>query len=182
MASVGVKNYSKSYHLVDDAMVATKMESDMESDLEPVLESGSMVSPDKEQEITMEDADTFNFEQDQVDFGDIRASATHASLHHGINAKHLIKIWQINLEMVWRTLDITSQNFCQKNSPKISHNYPMNDNMLQYKCIKEYFFMDTFFMTKKSGKTSCRHTCCQLFVTNKGYIYVVLMKTKHEVM
>ena len=25
------------------------------------------------------------------------------------------------------------------------------------------------------------HTCCQLFVTDKGFIYVVLMKAKKEV-
>ena len=48
--------------------------------------------------------------------------------------------------------------------------------------------MDTFFVTrntsgKKKGRrtTSKRgHTCCQLFITDKGFIYVVLMKTKKE--
>ena len=40
--------------------------------------------------------------------------------------------------------------------------------------------MDTFFATKKSGKLSRAHTCCQLFVTDKGFIYVVPMRTKSE--
>ena len=50
------------------------------------------------------------------------------------------------------------------------------------KRIKEYFFMDTFFATKKGGQSSRGHTCCQLFVTDKGFIYVVPMKKKSEVL
>ena len=42
--------------------------------------------------------------------------------------------------------------------------------------------MDTFFAMKKSGKSSRGHTCCQLFVTDKGFIYVVPMRTKSEVL
>ena len=42
--------------------------------------------------------------------------------------------------------------------------------------------MDTFFATKKGGQSSQGHTCCQLFVTDKGFIYVVPMKKKSEVL
>ena len=42
--------------------------------------------------------------------------------------------------------------------------------------------MDTFFATKKGGQSSRGHTCCQLFVTDKGCIYVVPMKKKSEVL
>jgi hypothetical protein len=38
--------------------------------------------------------------------------------------------------------------------------------------------MDTFFVTDKGGKSSRGHTCCQLFVTDKGIVYVVPMKRK----
>ena len=41
--------------------------------------------------------------------------------------------------------------------------------------------MDTFFATSKGGCSSRGHTCVQLFVTDKGFIYVVLMKKKSEV-
>ena len=41
--------------------------------------------------------------------------------------------------------------------------------------------MDTFFPTKKGGQSSIGHTCCQLFVTVKRFIYVVPMKRKSEV-
>ena len=42
--------------------------------------------------------------------------------------------------------------------------------------------MDTFFATKKCGRFSRRHTCCQLFVTEKGLPYVVPMQRKSEVL
>ena len=42
--------------------------------------------------------------------------------------------------------------------------------------------MDTFFATKKGGTTSRGNTCCQLFVMDKGFIYVVPMKRKSEVL
>ena len=42
--------------------------------------------------------------------------------------------------------------------------------------------MDTFFATKKGGQSSRGHTCCQLFVTDKGFIYVVPMKRKSEIL
>ena len=42
--------------------------------------------------------------------------------------------------------------------------------------------MDTFFATKKGGQSSRGHTCCQLIVTDKGFIYVVPMKRKSEVL
>ena len=42
--------------------------------------------------------------------------------------------------------------------------------------------MDTFFATSKGGKSSRGHTCVQLFVTDKGFIYVVPMKKKSEVL
>ena len=56
--------------------------------------------------------------------------------------------------------------------------------MIRYKRIKDFFFMDTFFATKKGGPFITRpyNTCCQLFVTDKGFIYVVLMKKKSEVL
>ena len=41
--------------------------------------------------------------------------------------------------------------------------------------------MDTFFANKKGGQSSRGHTSCQLFVTDKGFIYVVPMKRKSEV-
>ncbi|CAJ1959761.1 unnamed protein product [Cylindrotheca closterium] len=41
--------------------------------------------------------------------------------------------------------------------------------------------MEAFFATKKGGKSARGNTCCQLFVTDKGFVYVVPMRTKKDV-
>ena len=53
--------------------------------------------------------------------------------------------------------------------------------MLRYRRINEYFYIDTFFASKKGSKSSRNNQCCQLFVTDKGFVYVVPMKRKSEV-
>ena len=53
--------------------------------------------------------------------------------------------------------------------------------MLRYRRIEDHFFMDTLFATKKGGKSSRGNTCCQLFVTAKGFLHAVPMKRKSEV-
>ena len=51
--------------------------------------------------------------------------------------------------------------------------------MLRYRIIKSYFFTDTFFVTKK--ETSSRgYTCMQIFVSDKGYVFIAAMKSVSE--
>ena len=38
--------------------------------------------------------------------------------------------------------------------------------------------MDHFFATKKSGKSMRQNICCRIFVTDKGFAYVVPVKSK----
>ena len=118
----------------------------------------------------------------EIDLDDIMASAAHARPRRTVDAEHLSKIWRIDLETAKRTLDVTSQNATRAPDASLSRNYATNDKMLRYTRIKEYFFMDTFFATKKAGKSSRGNSCCQLFVTDKGYVYVVPMKSKSEVL
>jgi hypothetical protein len=94
----------------------------------------------------------------------------------------LSKIWKIDLKTAEQTLDVVSQFIKRTDDPKLSRNYGTNDRMLRYRRVTEYFFMDTFFATKKAGKSSRGRTCCQLFVTDKGFVYVVPMKSKAEVL
>ena len=115
-----------------------------------------------------------------VNLDEMMVSAAHGGKSKGINAAHLAKIWQIDLDLAEKTLGITTQNSQRTDDPKLSRNYGTNDRMLRYKRIREHFFMDTFFATKKAGKSSRKNTCCQLFVTDKGYVYVVPMKSKSE--
>ena len=120
--------------------------------------------------------------QGEIDLDTIFVSATHAGRPKGIDAAHLSKVWRIDLDAAKRTLEITSQASKRSDDPTLSRNYGTNDRMLRYKRISEYFFMDTFFATKKAGKSSRGHTCCQLFVTDKGFVYVVPMTSKSEVL
>eukprot|EP00957_Ditylum_brightwellii_P076245 5795935-Ditylum_brightwellii.AAC.1 len=41
--------------------------------------------------------------------------------------------------------------------------------------------MDTFFATEKVGKLTRSNACCQIFVTDKVFAYVVPLKSKGEV-
>jgi hypothetical protein len=117
--------------------------------------------------------------EDVIDSAMASATARFAS---GVNPKHLSKIWRISNEDAERTLDNTTHLLQRATNHELSRNYGTNDRMLRYKRIRDYFYMDTFFATKKGGKSSRGHTCCQLFVTDKGFIYVVPMKRKGEVL
>ena len=115
-----------------------------------------------------------------IHFDDIMISSAHASRPKGIVALHLSKIWRIDLDSAKRTLEATSQHSTRSENPTLSHNYGTNNCILWYKRIKEHFFMDTLFSTKTARKSSRGNTCCQRFVTGKGFVYVVPMKSKSE--
>jgi hypothetical protein len=104
--------------------------------------------------------------QGEVDLDEFMVSATHARMKHNVQVEHLSKIWGIDMETASKTLDITSQNVNRKRSTDLSRNYATNDKMLQYNRIKEFFFMDTFYDTKKAGKSSRGNACCPLFDTS----------------
>ena len=118
----------------------------------------------------------------QLDLDEIMVSAAHARPRKGVDASHLSKVWRIDVDTAQRTLDVTTQGSVRRDNPVLSRNYSTNDRMLRYPRINEYFFMDTFFATKHGGKSSRGHTCCQLFVTDKGFVYVVPMYKKSDVL
>ena len=58
-----------------------------------------------------------------------------------------------------------------------------NDRMLRHKRLDEYFYMDTFYATKsKTLKTLRQNTWCQLFVTDKGYVFVFPTEKEADVL
>ena len=108
--------------------------------------------------------------------------AANASRPRGVTPEHLSKIWRISQEDARQTINTTTQTSVQTQDPTLSCNYGTNDCMLRYRCIQDYFFMDTFFATKIRGRSTRGHTCCQLFVMDKGFLYVVPMQWKSEVL
>ena len=108
--------------------------------------------------------------------------ATNASRPCGVTPEHLSKIWRVSPEDARRTIDTTTQTSVWTQDPTLSCNYGTYDPMLRYQCIQDYSFMETFFATKKGGRSSHGHMCCQLFITDKGFVYVIPIRRKSEVL
>ena len=60
-----------------------------------------------------------------------------------------------------------------------SRRYSTNDRMLRYKRIHSQFYTDTFFATK-NAKSARGYTCAQVFISDKGFVFVYLMRSKSE--
>jgi len=112
------------------------------------------------------------------DLDSYMAAAAHARPSRNVTAERLSKVWRIDLETAKRTIDITTQNSAREIDPKLSRNYSTNDKMIRYTRLSQHFFMDTFMATRKAHRSTRGNTCCQLFVSDKGYIYVVPMATR----
>ena len=111
---------------------------------------------------------------------EIMLSDVHAGRNQGVKAKDLAKLWRIDVDKARQTLDITSQREVRTDNPKLSRNFSTNDRTLRYKHLKEYFYMDNLFATSKAGKSSRGHTCAQLFVSDKCFVYVVLLESEGQ--
>ena len=97
----------------------------------------------------------------------------------GVTSERLSKIWSIDIATAKRTIDLTSQYVKHTGSDHLKRRYSTNDRMLRYKRIRSHFFMDTFQVTAKAvSKRGNRYI--QLFVSDKGYMYVQPMKAKTE--
>ena len=79
----------------------------------------------------------------EEDLDEYFASAAMAGKVRGVMPKHLSKIWRISWDDAKCMIDVTSQNSVRTQDPTLSGNYGTNDCM------------------------------CQLFVTDKGYVYIV---------
>lgn len=106
----------------------------------------------------------------------------HSNIRKAADPIHLSKVWQVSPEDAKQTLEVTTQR--RKNAVReaLTQNYSTSDRMLCYKHINETFFMDTFQAAKHGGKSSCGNQFCQLFVTDKGFLYVVPIKKRSEVL
>ena len=98
-----------------------------------------------------------------------------------VSPSRLAKVFKIDMETAKRTLKTTSQYIKRHDNSRTSRHYSTNDRAVRYKRIRDHFFMDTFFANKKIGISKRKNTCMQLFVTDKGYVFVVAMKSKGEV-
>lgn len=170
MASLGSTNARNSRYLFDEENPEDNTDAINNDDLNPPTDDEFMNNFQE------------SIKRGDVDLDEIMASGISAGKSRGVKAEHLSKIWKIDVDTARRTLDVTTQHSRHKDNPKLARNYGTNDRMLRYKRVNEYFFTDTFFATKKGGRSSRGHTCCQLFVTDKGFVYVIPMRAKSDVM
>ena len=150
--------------------------------------STSALPPDEVDDLWYDEPLTF-----QVDLNDLKSSlidfeeqmgksnvAAVGTSSRGVSPEHLSKLWGIDVETARKTIDITSQHCKHDHPDHLRRQYSMNDRMLRYKRINTHFFMDTFFVTGKAISQR-GHKCMQLFVSNKGFVYVVPMKDRNEI-
>ena len=109
----------------------------------------------------------------------VKVSAVHAEQPKGVKPVDLAKVWRINVETARRPIDITTQIKQQETDGNISCNFSTNDRMLRYWRINYRFFTDTFFVTKRNKYTH-GNTCMRIFVSDKGFVFVIPMKSKGE--
>ena len=107
------------------------------------------------------------------------ASATRAEKRKGVSPELLEKIWRIGNSTAKRTIRTTTQLNRQEANSKLSSNFVTNGCILRYIRIKSYFFTDTFFVTKKAESSRC-YTCLQIFVWDKGCVFIAAMKSVSE--
>ena len=107
------------------------------------------------------------------------SSATHVEKPKGESAEILEKICRIYPETAKHTIRTTTQLNRQDVNSKLSRKFGTNDQILWYLRIKSFFFTDTFFVNKKAA-SSIGYKCLQIFVSDKGYVYVAAMKSVSE--
>ena len=102
-----------------------------------------------------------------------------ASTSKGPTAERLSKLWMINEELASGALDQNTQLARQSSDNILSRQISTNDRMLRYKRISSTFFTDTMF-AQPNAKSLRGNTCCQVFVSDKGYVAVYSMKSQAE--
>lgn len=92
-----------------------------------------------------------------------------------IPAELLANVWQIKESDAERTLRQTTRRNTQSLNSTLSRQFGTNDRMLRYQRLDGTFYTDTLKINEKC--TSYRgNKCAQVFVSDKGYIFVCPMR------
>lgn len=97
----------------------------------------------------------------------------------GVDAARLAKLWMISEPLAEKALEQNTQ-LCRQNADNtLSRHVSTNDRMLGYRRIQSTFFTDTMFATPEAKSTQ-GNKCCQIFVSDRGYVAIYPMKTQEE--
>ena len=103
-------------------------------------------------------------------------SAAYADVAKGMKKEILAKLWSITEDTASGAIEHNTQLNRQSADNSLSRHFSTNDRMLRYKRIKSTFYTDTRFATDKA-KLTRGNKCCQLFVSDKGFVAVYPMET-----
>ena len=106
-------------------------------------------------------------------------SSASASRSSGVTASRLSKLWMIDESLAEGVIERNTQLRRQNADNTLSRNFSTNDRMLRYRRIQSTFFTDTLFATPKA-KSLRQNTCCQLFVSDKGFVSVYPMRSQED--
>ena len=106
-------------------------------------------------------------------------SAAQASTPSGVKKDKLSKLWLISEKLAQGAIDTNTQLKRHKSDNILSRQFSTNDRMLRYRRIQSVFFTDTMFANPKA-KSTRQNTCCQVFVSDKGFVAVYPMKSQQE--
>ena len=109
----------------------------------------------------------------------IMIGAATAGKSRGVTPEHLSKVWKISHEDAARTIDSTTQYIHRDPGTHLSRNYGTDDRAIRYKHLKDTFFTDTMYATKKA-KSTRGNTCAQVFVSDKMFCKVYPMATQSD--
>ena len=113
-----------------------------------------------------------------VDAINASINAVHADKSSGMSPKLLSKLWCVPENLARGAVDQSTQ-LCRHNADNtLSRNLSTNDRMLRYRRLQSVFFTDTLFALKH--KSTRGNVCCQVFVSDKGYVAVYPMKSQKE--
>ena len=77
-----------------------------------------------------------------------------------------------------RKMDVVTQRCVGSEDPTVNMECRIIDRMLRHDWLDTHFFMDEFFATKKSVKSTRDNKCCQLFVTDKSFVHVETLRKR----
>ena len=106
-------------------------------------------------------------------------SSAQASRSQGVDGKHLSKLWMISEKLGDGAAERNTQ-LCRHNADNhLSRNFSTNDRMLRYRRIQCAFYTDTMHANPRAVSLR-QNKCCQVFVSDKGFVAVYPMKSQSE--
>lgn len=114
----------------------------------------------------------------QISFVKAQLDSTEASRPKGVSPALLSKLWMVKEPLAKEAVEQNTQ-LCRHNEDnELSRQYITNDRMLRYKRLQSVFYSDTMFALKHKSRR--QYKCCQVFVSDKGFVVVYPMKSQEE--